>query len=314
MQTDALAAAATTAVDVCLGVEADERCVVVTDPPRRAIGDALAAAARERTDDTTLIEMPVGTQHGAEPPAAVAQAMADADVFVAPTTKSLSHTRARSAATDAGGRGATLPGITPEVFIAGMQADYTAVAETTHSLAAAVADASTVTVETPAGTDLRVDVRGRSWQTDTGAVTTPGAFSNLPAGEIFIAPTSAAGTVVIDGTMRPRGLLEETPVRFDVDDGQVAAISDPAVAAQVEEAAAAVGDAASNFAELGIGTNLGVTELVGSVLLDEKMAGTVHVAIGDNAGIGGDVEAPLHLDGIMRSPTVTVDGQPLALP
>ena len=314
MQTDALAAAATTAVDVCLGVEADERCVVVTDPPRRAIGDALAAAARERTDDTTLIEMPVGTQHGAEPPAAVAQAMADADVFIAPTTKSLSHTRARGAATDAGGRGVTLPGITPEVFTAGMQADYTAVAETTHSLAAVVADASTVTVETPAGTDLQVDVRGRSWQTDTGAVTTPGAFSNLPAGEIFIAPVSAAGTVVIDGTMRPRGLLGETPVRFEVADGQVEAISDPAVATQVDEAAAAVGDAASNFAELGIGTNLGVTELVGSVLLDEKMAGTVHVAIGDNAGIGGDVEAPLHLDGIMRSPTVMVDGRPLTLP
>ena len=314
MQADALAAAATTAVDVCLGVGTDERCLVVTDPPRRAIGDALAAAARERTSDTTLIEMPVGAQHGAEPPAAVAQAMRDADVFLAPTTKSLSHTRARSAASAAGVRGATLPGITPEVFIAGMQADYATVAETTHALAAELADAATVTVETPAGTDLQVDVRARSWQTDTGAVTTAGAFSNLPAGETFIAPASAEGTVVIDGTMRPHGRLEAAPVRFDVTDGQVSAISDPAIAAQVAEAAEAVGAAASNFAELGIGTNLGVTELVGSVLLDEKMAGTVHVAIGDNAGIGGDVEAPLHLDGIMRSPTVMVDGRPLSLP
>ncbi|MDR9445723.1 MAG: aminopeptidase, partial [Haloquadratum sp.] len=62
--------------------------------------------------------------------------------------------------------------------------------------------------------------------------------------------------------MRPHGRLEAEPVRFDVADGQVSAISDPAIAAQVAEAAEAVGAAASNFAELGIGTNLGVTELV----------------------------------------------------
>jgi leucyl aminopeptidase (aminopeptidase T) len=69
-----------------------------------------------------------------------------------------------------------------------------------------------------------------------------------------------------------------------------------------------------NLAELGIGTNVAVTDLVGSVLLDEKAAGTVHVAIGDNAGIGGETEAPIHSDGVIRNPTVYADGEEVALP
>jgi len=57
-----------------------------------------------------------------------------------------------------------------------------------------------------------------------------------------------------------------------------------------------------------------VTDLVGSVLLDEKAAGTVHFAIGDDASIGGTTDASIHLDGVVRDPTVTVDGTPLDLP
>lgn len=75
-----------------------------------------------------------------------------------------------------------------------------------------------------------------------------------------------------------------------------------------------MGDAAYNLAELGIGTNVAVTDLVGSVLLDEKAGGTVHIAIGDNAGIGGETEAPIHLDGILREPTVYADGESIDLP
>ncbi len=91
-------------------------------------------------------------------------------------------------------------------------------------------------------------------------------------------------------------------------------ISDDEIRDQIETAAEEVGQDAYNLAELGIGTNLAVTDLVGSVLLDEKAAGTVHIAIGDNAGIGGDTDAPLHLDGILRDPTVSVDGEVIDLP
>ncbi|QSG01980.1 aminopeptidase [Natranaeroarchaeum sulfidigenes] len=307
--------AAETAVQQCLNVRAEESCLIVTDDKRQPIGEALYDAATAVTDEATILRYQPGDQHGQEPPAPVAAAMAESDVFLAPTTKSLSHTRARGTACESGARGATLPGITEDVFTTGLDADYESIASASAELLETVQDADEIRVTTPAGTDITFAVGGREWQTDTGIVHEPGEFSNLPAGEVFISPTSADGTFVVDGTMRPHGLLGEgQQLSFVVEDGYVTEISDDEIRAQIETAGEEVGQDAYNLAELGIGTNVGVPELVGSVLLDEKAAGTVHIAIGDDAGIGGDTDAPLHLDGILREPTVFVDGQAIELP
>jgi leucyl aminopeptidase (aminopeptidase T) len=305
--------AAETAVHQCMALDAAESCAVVTDDDRLPIGEALYDVASAVTDDAVLLRYPPGEQHGTEPPAPVAAAMADADVVLAPTTKSLSHTRARKRATDAGARAATLPGITEAVMTAGLDADYAAIERHCLDVLDQVADADELRVTTPAGTDLTVEPGDREWLTDTGMVHDAGDFSNLPAGEVFVSPETATGTYVVDGTMMPHGLIEE-PIRFEVTDGYVTHVSDDAVREQIEAGRDEVGRDAANLAELGIGTNVGVAELVGSVLLDEKAAGTVHVAVGDDASIGGDVEAPLHLDGILREPTVRADGTVVDLP
>jgi leucyl aminopeptidase (aminopeptidase T) len=312
---DDLRAAAETAVRQCLGLDPAESVAVVTDDEREPIGEALYGVASEVSGDATLLRYPPADQHGEEPPAPVAAAMREADAFLAPTTKSLSHTRARSEATEAGARGATLPGITEEVMVAGLDADYEAIGRACEEVLARVGAAETVRVTTPAGTDLTVEPGDRAWLEDTGDVREPGAFSNLPAGEVFVSPETADGTYVVDGTMMPHGLLAAgEELRFEVEDGYVTDISDDDVRAQVEAGAEEVGRDAYNLAELGVGTNVGVTDLIGSVLLDEKAAGTVHVAIGDDAGIGGDTDAPLHLDGIIREPTVYADGEEVDLP
>lgn len=312
---DDLVAPSRTAVQQCLNLQPDESCVIVTDEKRLDIGEALYAVASEITDDATIIRSQPGTEHGAEPPAPIAGALAEADVFLAPTTKSLSHTQARNAACEAGGRGATLPAITPSVFRTGLQADYSAINTECDRIASLVEGAKTIRVTAPAGTDITFELGERQWHRDTGIVHTPGAFSNLPAGEVFISPTSADGTYVVDGTIRPHGLLDpDQTVAITVEDGVAVDIDDPAVAASFEDAAAAVGQDAYNLAELGIGTNMAVTELVGSVLLDEKASGTVHIALGDDASIGGSTQAPIHADGIIRDPTIYVDGHELDLP
>ncbi|ELZ41944.1 aminopeptidase (leucyl aminopeptidase, aminopeptidase T) 1 [Halorubrum californiense DSM 19288] len=310
-----LSDAAATAVEQCLNVAPDESVAIVTDDEREPIGEALYAAASAVTDDATVLRYPPAEQHGTEPPAPVAAAMKEADVFLAPTTKSLSHTRARGAACDAGARGATLPGITEDVFTTGLDADYAAIDAACDDVLDQVAGAEEVRVTASAGTDITFGIGDREWLADTGMVREPGDFSNLPAGEVFVAPETATGTFVVDGTMMPHGLLgEEQTLAFEVEDGFVTDIGDDAIRADVEAAADEVGDAAYNLAELGIGTNGGVEALVGSVLLDEKAGGTVHIAIGDNAGIGGETDAPLHLDGIIRNPTVYADGDEIDLP
>jgi leucyl aminopeptidase (aminopeptidase T) len=307
----ALRSAAETAVNQCLGLQGDESCTIVTDDERQRIGEALYDVASSVTDDAAIVRYPPGNQHGEEPPEQVAASMAGSDVVLAPTTKSLTHTRAQ----EANARLATLPGITEDVFVTGLDADYEQIEAHCEAVLEQVEAADEIRVTAPAGTDITFEPGDRKWMEDTGIVHEPGHLSNLPAGEVFVSPEDANGTFVVDGTMRPHGRLDDgQELEFTVEDGYVTAISDDAIRADVEAAAEAVGQDAYNLAELGIGTNVAVTELVGSVLLDEKAAGTIHIAIGDDAGIGGDTDAPLHLDGIVQNPTVYADGEAIDLP
>ncbi len=219
--------AAQTALTQCLDLGSEETCLIVTDDKRERIGETLYAEASEITDDPVIVRYPPGPQHGAEPPEPVAAGLETADVFLAPTTKSISHTRARGDACEAGARGATLPGIRESVFVTGLDADYETIADHSETLHEQVRDADEIRVTSPQGTDITVEVGDREWLLDTGIVHDDGGFSNLPAGEIFVSPESANGTYVVDGTMRPHGLLEaDQQLTFEVEDGYVTDISD----------------------------------------------------------------------------------------
>jgi leucyl aminopeptidase (aminopeptidase T) len=306
---------AETAVHQCMNLGPEESCVVVTDDKRRDIGEALYDVAASITDDAVIVQYPPGQHHGGEPPAPVSAAMRDADVVLAPTTKSLSHTLARSEANEAGARVATLPGITQEIFTTGLDADYERIQSYCEDVLEQVDDADEIRVTTDLGTDITFEPGERDFRLDTGMVHEDGEMSNLPAGEVFLSPETANGRIVVDGTMMPHGLLADgQPLEFEVDDGFVTEISDDEIREAFAAAADEVGEDAYNVAELGIGTNVAAESLIGSVLLDEKAGGTVHIAIGDDHAIGGDVEAPIHSDGIIREPTVFADGEEVDLP
>ena len=102
--------AVSTVIRRCLGVRDGEDVVVVVDPGTRTIGEALRDEAAAAGGDAVLMIMDERAAHGTEPPASVAAAMAASDVFIAPTTRSLSHTGARKRAPDRGARGRRCPG------------------------------------------------------------------------------------------------------------------------------------------------------------------------------------------------------------
>lgn len=306
--------AAEIAVLQCTQLADDESCVIVTDDERASVGEALYEVAAETTDAAIILKYPPGRQHGEEPPGPVGAAMQATDVALAPTTKSITHTNARTSASEAGTRIITMPGITEEIFVEGITVDYGIIKEESDAIHERVASGEEIRVTSPAGTDIVVEPGDRKWLKDMGLVPKPGYLSNLPAGEVFVSPISADGRIVVDGSMAPHGLLGEDRVTIEVSDGVVSGTDDPTLEDALKEATEEVGQDAYNLAEFGIGTNIGVTELIGSILLDEKAAGTVHFAIGDDAGIGGDTEAPIHLDGVLLEPTVFVDGTEIELP
>jgi leucyl aminopeptidase (aminopeptidase T) len=237
--------------------------------------------------------------------------MKTADVIIAPTTKSLPNTKARMQASDVGARIATMPGLTVEMMVnGGLRADYREIHERADALLARLEGSREIRITTSLGTDVVFEVSKYPWKADTGIASKPGEYTNLPAGELFVAPADANGVFVVDASMGGVGRLDE-PLRFTVENRCVTNI-EGGCAAQLMELLDSFGPRARNIAELGIGLNP-ESKVIGVVLEDEKVDGTVHIALGNNASFGGDVNIGLHLDGVITDYTLYVDDKPLTL-
>lgn len=301
-------------MDQSLGVRAGELVLVVTDPPKRSLGELFARGALRATPNVQLLLMPEAPDHGSEPPARVAEAMAEADVCFLPTSKSLSHTHARRNASAAGARVASMPSITYEMAMRTLRVDYADIERTSEALADMLSAASTVRLTAPGGTDLHLDLNGRQGFADTGVFTASGAFGNLPAGEAFVAPLEgrAHGALVFDAALPvddPNDAVSSAPMVIEVHDGLARGVTGPG-AEDLQAVFDRLGEGARNIAELGIGTNP-ATRISGNVLECEKVVGTAHVALGNSLHIGGATDVPFHSDGVLNRPTILAGDTPL---
>ncbi|HWO16423.1 MAG TPA: aminopeptidase [Solirubrobacterales bacterium] len=294
----------------CLGVAAGEEVLVVCNPATQGLGERMRAEAREAGADATLTVIAERDSHAAEPPRPVGAAMAAADVVLAPTIQSLSHTAARKAANEAGARIATLPGVTEEMLSRVMSADMAELRRRGAAVAAALDAGKEARITCAHGSDLRLGLEGRAAIPDAGELTARGAFGNLPCGEGFIAPLEGTGegTLVVDGSIAGVGRISD-PVTLTVREGHLTEATG-ADGIALLELLTAHGPDGTNVAELGIGTNEKAI-LTGEILEDEKILGTAHVAFGASAAIGGTVQVPVHLDCVVLEPTVEIDGEPL---
>ncbi len=294
----------------CLGVAAGEEVLVVCNPATEELGERMRGEAQQAGADATLAVIAERESHAAEPPGPVGAAMAAADVVLAPTIQSLSHTAARKTASEAGARIATLPGVTEEMLARVMSADMAELRRRGAAVAAALDSGREARITCANGSDLRLGLEGRTAIPDAGELTAAGAFGNLPCGEGFIAPLEGTveGSLVVDGSIAAVGRVE-APVELTVRQGHLTEASG-AGGATLLELLTAHGPDGTNVAELGIGTNEKAT-LTGNILEDEKILGTAHVAFGASAAIGGTVQVPVHLDCVVLKPTVEIDGEAL---
>ncbi len=218
------------------------------------------------------------------------------------TRFSSSHTAFRRLLNAAGVRYASLPGYGDELRRAGgpLDVDPSRLRDRTHAVASRLDGAGRALITTPRGTNLELDLTGRSFRPDDGDLTRPGSFGNLPAGEVYAAP--------VEGSAKGRLALESGGV-VEIRGGRAIAVEGDATLERIF----AGHPEFLQVAELGIGTNEGADPGAG-VLEAEKALGTVHVAFGDNSSFGGTLRLPYHVDHVLARPTLVIDGAPFELP
>ncbi|MEW8959987.1 MAG: aminopeptidase [Moorella sp. (in: firmicutes)] len=293
----------------CLAIKKDETVLIIVDDESKELGETLEKAVRQYAGEAILLKMKTRSRHGEEPPLLVAEAMGLAEVVIAPTTRSITHTEARRKACQRGARIASMPGIDLNMLTRTLNADYNAIQELTHRLSNILTQGKTVEVSSALGTKITFAITGRQAIADTGMIKNPGDFGNLPAGEAYIAPLegTAEGVIVFDGMIAGVGRLED-PIKARIEGGKLVNAEGGAAARALTEMLAKVGnEQAYNLAEFGIGTN-DKAMITGKILEDEKVIGTIHFAFGDNASMGGMVKVPIHVDGVVTKPTVKIDG------
>jgi leucyl aminopeptidase (aminopeptidase T) len=297
---------ARTAVEVCMNVKPEETVLVMTDTGKVKLAEAFAYASSALGATTVVSVMRTLARSGLEPPRPVAEAMKAANVVLIPTSTSFSHTDARREASKSGARIASMPGITEDMMsVGGLTADYREVERLTNMVSDLLDKGKRVEITTPSGTNLTMSIEGRACLRDTGLYHgPPNTWGNLPAGEACLAPVEGItqGVLVVDSM----GGVVTQPVRVTIKDGWAKKF-EGADASKLENLLRRGDENAFNVGELGVGTNA-KARLTGAVLEDEKVLGTVHVALGDNSSYpGGHSKSNIHMDGILLEPTVKVD-------
>ncbi|MEK5232951.1 aminopeptidase [Lysinibacillus sp. FSL K6-0232] len=289
-----------------LNVQSSETLLILTDIYKQDIAKIFYNAGRTITEHTMLTVMPLLEKSGQEPIPAVSSLMANADVTLCITSHSLTHTNARKNACENGGRVATMPGVTLQMLEQGaLHADAQEIEELVEKYVHSLDKAKNVRI-VKAGHELTFSVENRFGIRSTGVIHQAGEYGNIPSGESYIAPieTSANGELLVDGSIANIGVLKE-PLLLKIRNGRL----EEAIGADGSRLLELLGEGNGRIiAEFGIGANKSAI-LCGNVLEDEKVYGTIHIAFGSNVPFGGANAADVHIDCVVKSPSVYFDEQ-----
>ncbi len=215
----------------------------------------------------------------------------------------------------------TVPNNRFQAVLDSMDIDYGELRKQQAILKSVLDRGKEIRIKTKAGTDFVMDIGGKESVSNDGNYTIPGRGGNIPCGEVYIPPCGKEGVdgkIVIDVSSRSMSgtMLLKEPINLEVGKGRVTCIEGGMGAKLLEDSLMDAENRARRpdnirlISELGIGCNPRA-RVVGAMMVDEKVKGTAHVAIGSNAWFGGDIKTIVHLDQVLSRPKITVDGKPL---
>ena len=317
------ATGARNAVRTCLNIGAQDRVFIIRDRPRREIADAIEEEATSTGADVRAWTM---EDHVERPVTSFPRPLVEDVKRFRPTSSffigtglvgELGFRKPLLAllADELRCRHAHMVGIDDQLMTDGMAVDYEEVYRVTRKVFDIVRRAQKISVNTSLGTDLVATFSPSiKWIPSDGRYWEQGHWGNLPKGETFTCPQSVDGVLAAEEmgdwfTEKYRKFA--SPVRFVIKGGRIASVegADERLVADIRSYVSQAPNS-NRVGEFAIGTNVGLSEIVGNFLQDEKFPG-VHIAFGDPYGFetGADWECPSHVDALASHATVTVDGR-----
>lgn len=290
----------------------DSQVLVLHDLYTECNVEPLAIALDEVGATAHIMRIEGSARHGRQLSDITASAMKQADLVIGLTRANIAHTAARQEATRAGVGVIVLPESHQDDFFlaAGWEADFEALRPEIDGLAAAFTKARTARVTSAHGTDITLSIEGRRGRSLNGFANT----IDISAGyclESSIAPVegTAEGVIVVNASIPGLGLIRGEPVRIIYEKGMAVAIEGGADADRFRDLLASFSDPnVYNLGELGVGMNPKCV-LDGTMLSDESVYGSIQLALGTSAYIGGTVKAAAHYDTILTDATLELDGR-----
>jgi aminopeptidase len=308
------------AVETCLAVQPGERVALIADEASCAVTASIAAALEERhAAFTGLLLEDFGPRPMRAAPEDVLKALETDDVGILCVQPQQGELSMRMTVVKVVERRqiryAHMVGVTPEIMQQGMRTDYRLVDRLSDKLRERMLRAETLTVKTGAGTAFKAHFDGGLDWVKTSGLISRRYWSNLPAGEVFTTPATVDGTFVCDATAGDHfngkyGDLQATPMVLQIAGARLVGVECARKDLQQEFWDYCHTDENSDrVGELAFGTNLGLSEMIGILLQDEKFPG-VHIAFGDPYGnqTHANWKSRTHVDVLTRQCDVWIDG------
>lgn len=311
-------------IETCMAITAEDRVVIVSDDDSIRIGNKLRDCASHKTETVDLFNLDT---YGKRPLDHMPEEIGEltkrstATFWTASSPpgelKSLRMPFIEYAIDK--GRHAHMVSITEDIIKRTLTGDYKRLESFTKAVHALAEKTKTVRITSKKGTDLSCDVGRYRWIAGTGIIRGMGLWNNLPDGEIFTTPYNMEGVAVIDGTIgdyfdKKYSLdqIIDNPVRLKISGKDPSRLIEVSCDNEVlEKDIISYVDSYTNsrkVGELGIGTNVYIEKLIGTMLVDEKYPG-IHLAFGDPLGslTKANWKCPTHLDMIVTSCDIWFD-------
>jgi len=309
------------AVTVCLRIQPSEQVCVITDEATLEIAAAIVAELEKLGAPyhawvlEELAERPLKDM-----PAEIREDLETSQVSIFAVQAQTNELRSRIQMTDVVNRRkirhAHMVNINRQIMLEGMRADFQRVDRLSQKVVEMVRKASHIRATTAAGTDLTADLNPNYKWLKTSGIISPEKWGNLPGGEIFTTPGEVNGTFVIDGVVGDYlcakfGNLEKTPLTIHMKGNRLTEAHSTNRELETDFWNYTHTDANSDrVGEFAIGTNIGLKDLIGEILQDEKYPG-VHIAFGNPYGAhtGAAWDSTTHIDVVGLQYNIWVDDQ-----